>query len=88
MSKENMKLLKMKAESVYIYAHQWSKWKMAHQRFNNQRFCVPKCVSNFLDDLTTICFWMKKGPEWIAKETEFNAASDVAYIVGKMQCLN
>lgn len=26
-----MKFLKMKAESVYIYAHQWSKWKMAHK---------------------------------------------------------
>lgn len=85
MSKENMKFLKMKAESVYIYEHQWSKWKMAHKI--NDSVC-QSVYQIFWDDLTTICFWMKKGPEWIAKETEFNAASDVAYIVGKMQCLN
>lgn len=83
MSKENMKFLKMKAESVYIYAHQWSKWKMAH-KINDSVYQIFWMI--WL--LPGICFWMKKGPEWIAKETEFNAASDVGYIVGKMQCLN
>lgn len=43
-----------------------------------------KCVLNFLDDLIIICFWMKKGLEWIVKEIEFNVVSDVVYIVGKM----
>lgn len=49
--------------------------------------CAKECIK-FFGWSDYYMFLNEKGPEWIAKETKFNAASDVAYIVGKMQCLN